>query len=99
MKRVQQYADEIGGRTYNPNKRGQFDYDIEMNQVKSWINKVKREGRDVLDVGPDFRRRKLGRGPSDFYNMERRQLKSYDNYKKAFQRTGKNSGGVPGIDY
>ena len=36
-----------------------------------------------LDIGPDFLRRSLGRDPSPFYNMERSQVKGYENYKKS----------------
>jgi RHS repeat-associated protein len=99
MKRVQQYADDIGGHAYRPWKNDPFDYNLGMKRNKRWIQDMKREGREVIDIGPDFKRRSLGKDPSDFYNMERSQLKGYDNYNKVFERTGKNSGGVPGLDF
>jgi len=60
---------------------------------------MKRQGREIIDIGPDFQRRSLGRDPSPFYNKERSQLQNYENYRKVFQRTGKTSGGVPGLDF
>ncbi len=56
-----------------------------------------RDGRQIIDIGPDFERRAV-RGVSDFYEMERSQLKGYDNYIKVFQRNG-NTGGVLGLDF
>ena len=99
MKRVQQYADEIGGHAYRPWKNDPFDYDLGMRRNKRWIQDMKREGREIIDIGPDFKRRSLGRDPSDLYNMERSQLTDYDNYTKVFERTGKTSGGVAGLDF
>jgi len=98
MKRVQQYADEIGGHAYQPWKNEPFDYDLGMKRNERWIQDMKKEGREIIDIGPDFKRRSVGRDPSDFYNMERSQLKDYGNYTKAFERTG-TSGGVPGLDF
>jgi hypothetical protein len=39
----------------------------------------------MKDIRPD----------SLFYNMERMVTKGYENYLKAFERTGKYQGGVP----
>lgn len=99
MKRVQQYADDIGGHAYRPWKNDPFDYDLGMKRNTRWINDMKRQGREIIDIGPDFKRRSLGRDPSDFYNMERMQTKDYFNYNRVFERTGQNSGGVPGLDF
>jgi RHS repeat-associated protein len=99
MKRVQQYADEIGGHAYRPWENDPFDYNLGMRRNKRWIEDIKRQDRDIIDIGPDFPRRSLGREPSDFYNMERTQLKGYGNYRKVFERTGRTSGGVPGLDF
>jgi hypothetical protein len=99
MKRVQQYADEIGGQAYRPWKNDPFDYDLGMKRNKRWIKDMKTEGREIIDIGPDFKRRSLGRDPSDFYNMERGQLKDYANYTKVFERFDKTSGGVTGLDF
>lgn len=46
------------------------------------------EGREIIDIGPDFARRRIGVAPSDFYNMERSQVKGYANYTKVFTRQG-----------
>ena len=35
---------------------------------------------------------------SPFYEMERRNITGYENYRKAFERDG-NTGGVPGLDF
>ena len=88
MKRVRQYADEIGGHAYRPWKNDPFDYDLAMKRNKRWINDMMDEGREIIDIGPDFARRRAGVAPSAFYNMERSQLKGYSNYKKAFSRHG-----------
>lgn len=98
MQRVKPYADEIGGHAYKPWKNDPFDFDLGMKRNQRWINDMKKEGREIIDIGPDFSRRSLGREPSPFYNMERTQLKGYENYRKAFERDGRLSGGVPGLD-
>ena len=99
MKRVQQFADDIGGHAYRPWQNDPFDYDLGMKRDTRWIEDMKRQGREIIDIGPDFKRRSLGRDPSGFYNMERFQTKDYYKYRKVFERTGKNSGGVPGLDF
>lgn len=43
------------------------------------------EGREIIDIGPDFARRTRS-GPSKFYEMERTMLKGYQNYRKVFDR-------------
>lgn len=98
VKRVKQYADEVGGHAYNPWKNDPFDFDLGMKRNERWINNMMKEGREIIDIGPDFSRRSLGREPSPFYNMERSQVKGYENYKKVFERDGRLSGGVPGLD-
>ena len=60
------------------------------------------QGYDVYDIGPDFVRRaerlKEGLRPdSPFYNMERIEMKEYENYFKLFERSGKYIGEVPGL--
>lgn len=50
------------------------------------------EGRKIIDIGPDFARRRGSLGPSDFYEMERRQTRGYVNYKKVFTRYGQYGG-------
>jgi hypothetical protein len=97
MKRVKQYAESIGGHAYKPWKNDPFDYDLAMKRNQRWINDMKRDAREIIDIGPDFKRREV-RGASDFYEMERSQLKGYKNYTKAFTRSGK-TGGVLELDY
>jgi RHS repeat-associated protein len=98
MKRVKLYAEKTGGQAYNPWKNDPFNKNLGMKRNKRWIQDMKREGRDIIDIGPDLKRRSLGTDPSDFYNMERTQLKDYGNYTKVFERNG-TKGGVPGIDF
>jgi RHS repeat-associated protein len=98
MKRVKQYAKEIGGHAYRPWKNDPFDFNLAMKRNKRWINDMMKEGREIIDIGPDFSRRSLGRDPSPFYNMERSQVKGYSNYKKVFERDGCLSGGVKDFD-
>ena len=69
-----------------------FDGDIAMLRNKRWINDMMKEGREIIDIGPDFARRRLGKAPSDFYNMERTQVKGYAKYDKVFTRNGKYGG-------
>ena len=95
MKRVKQYASEIGGHAYTPWKNTPFDYDLAMKRNKRWINDMMREGREIIDIGPDFARRRSGVAPSSFYNMERTQVVGYERYKKVFIREGQ-YGGVNG---
>lgn len=92
MDRVTQYAKEIGGHTYKPWPNSPFDGDIAMLRNKRWINDMMKEGREIIDISPDFARRRLGKAPSDFYNMERTQVKGYAKYDKVFTRNGKYGG-------
>ena len=55
-----------------------------------------RNDREVIDIGPDFRRREDTGYISDNYEMERRNLKEYGNYKNVFKRK---KGGVQGLDF
>ena len=99
MERVSQYADKVGGQVYKPWKNDPFDFKLAMKRNKRWINDMMKEGRTIIDIGPDFSRRSFGRPPSPFYNLERSQTKGYMNYIKVFQRFGRQNGGVPGLDY
>jgi len=99
MKRVKQYAKENDGHAYKPWKnKDPFDYELGMKRNKQWINKQIKDGREVIDIGPDFKRRKAKGYNSDFYEMERKELKGYEKYQKIFEREGRN-GGVNGIDF
>lgn len=99
MSRVQQFADKVGGHAYRPWKLESFDFDLAMSRNQRWIDDQIRQGRTIIDIGPDFNRRSIGSPPSPFYNMERSRLDGYEGYIKAFIRTGRNSGGVPGLDF
>jgi RHS repeat-associated protein len=99
--RVIPYAQQIGAQTINdfiPAER----WSMEANEA--WIRQMRAEGREIIDIGPHFRRR-LDRAldgirpDSEAYNMERRVLQGYEGYRKVFQRSGKYWGGVPGLDW
>ena len=71
---------------------------------RAWVRQKRAQGYEVYDIGPAFVRRaerlKKGQRPdSIYYNMERTEMKGYENYFKQFERTGKYKGGAPGIDY
>jgi len=64
-----------------------------------WIEQMIREGRLVIDIGPDFTQRLkrflAGQSPaSPFYELERRTLREsrYPHYVKRFHRFGKYAG-------
>lgn len=66
----------------------------------------KKEGRNIVDIGPDFKGRsrminprKTSNKGNPFYNGERKNTRVYKNYKKDFQRTGKKVGGNSSIDF
>lgn len=99
MRRVTSYAALIGGHVYRPRKNDPFDKQLALYRNGRWIQSMIRQGREVIDIGPDFARRSLGRPPSEYYNLERRQLEGYENYSKVFIRMNKNAGGVPGFDW
>ncbi|MBO9371239.1 MAG: RHS repeat-associated core domain-containing protein [Chloroflexi bacterium] len=105
MERVRRYAQKIGAETIDDWLGGR-KWTPELND--EFINTVKREGREVVDIGPDFNRRlryrldptdHLGRPPSIVYGRERRQLSGYPNYRRVYERFWKYGGGVPGLDY
>jgi len=98
MKRVKEYADKTGGHAYRPWKNEPFDYDLAMKRNKRWIQDQQKQGREIIDIGPDFQRRAATGRSSPFYEMERQSLKGYGNRQKVFERSG-SSGGVPGLDF
>jgi len=66
---------------------------------RQWIPQMMRQGRTIIDIGPEFAARRAARPyrPSVFYELERRLLKGYPHYRKVFLRRG-SYGGVPGLD-
>ncbi len=74
------------------------DFELGMRRNQRWIRDQMREGREVVDIGPDFARRAAEGRRSLFYEMERKRLRGYAGHRKVFRRSG-NSGGVPGLDF
>lgn len=98
MDRVNRYANKFGGKVYKPWLNEPFDYDLAMSRNRSWIDNQIKNGRKIIDIGPDFGRRlKRGGDASPFYEMERTRLKDYTNYHQGFDRQGK-IGGVKGLN-
>jgi len=94
QRRVDAYAAGHGYETITDyTSRHQVGWSPEVND--RFISDSMTEGREIVDIGPDFdRRRNEGRGPSSHYGRERMQTKNYDNRTKAFERTGKNTGEI-----
>jgi RHS repeat-associated protein len=74
-----------------------------MEANRAWVQMTRAQGYEVYDIGPDFTRRaqRVGQGirpDSPFYNMERMEMRGYENYFRRFERTGRYTGGAPGID-
>ena len=102
MVRVNSYAGKVGGETIDGWLNGR-KWTPDLNE--EFIDAMKADGRQFMDIGPDFSRRLqnridpgFGRPASTIYGNERQQLLDYSNYEKLFQRTGKYQGGVPGFD-
>lgn len=99
MERVQRYAEEVNGLTINdflPDEGWSEQFNRE------WIQQMREEGREIIDIGPDFRRRldRYNRGlrpDSPFYNLERRALRGYERRYQVFERFGRFYGGVRGF--
>jgi RHS repeat-associated protein len=76
MKRVDMYAAKVGADTF----KGEG-----MEANRAWIRRARADGKQVVDIGPDFKRRaeRLDRGSipySRFYNMERTETNGYEGY-------------------
>lgn len=71
--RVIPYADRIGASYYRF-RRNSFKpkYDFFCNNLR-WIRDQMRIGREIIDIGPDEKRRAV-KGPSEFYEMERQEI-------------------------
>ena len=101
VERIKPYARQVEAQTINdfiPAER----WSMEANEA--WIKQMRAEGREIIDIGPDFDRRLYRathgtRPDSEAYNLERRLLQGYEGYHKVFQRSGKYWGGVPGFDW
>ncbi|MBK7235546.1 MAG: RHS repeat-associated core domain-containing protein [Sterolibacteriaceae bacterium] len=98
MRRVNEYANKIGGKTYRPWTNDPFKPDLGMKRNERWIADQIRSGREIIDIGPDFARRAATQRSSPFYEMERRSLVGFGKYRKVFVRDG-SSGGVSGLDF
>jgi RHS repeat-associated protein len=98
MQRVKAYAEKVGGQAYRPWRMDPWNPATAMRRNARWIRQQIRQGREIVDIGPDFGRRSATGHVSDFYQMERRSVKGYQQYRKAFTRSGK-EGGVPGFDF
>lgn len=66
--RVIPEAKEIGADYYKP--RSSRDFEQAMEKNRRWINDKMREGRKIVDIGPDPER--ATRSP--FYEMEKREI-------------------------
>jgi hypothetical protein len=102
MVRVARYANKIGGVTIGDWLAGRT-WTSELND--EFIATMKAEGREFVDIGPDFGRRlrnrvnpSRGRPASKDYAGEREQLQGYGQYSRVYARQGKFQGGVPGLD-
>jgi len=100
MTRVREYANQIGGHAYRPWRNDPFDFDLALQRNERWIKDQMRQGREIVDIGPDFARRADTGRRSPFYELERRLLRerNYERYRRVFERFG-DIGGVPGLDY
>jgi len=100
--RVTPYARSIGGETIVDWLAGR-EWTQQLND--EFIRTIMAEGREIIDIGPDFGRRlqfKLNppkdRGGRPVYESERQILGAYHQRRQVYIRTGKYSGGVPGLD-
>ncbi len=99
MVRVREYANRIGGHAYRPWRNEPFDFDLALQRNARWIKDQMKQGREIIDIGPDFARRSATGRRSPFYELERRLIReqNYERYRKVFERFGQR-GGVPGLD-
>jgi hypothetical protein len=95
MQRVKAYARRIGAETIDDWLAGR-KWTLELNEA--WIRQMMREGRRVIDIGPDFARRADTGKVSQVYGLERRLLKGYPYYERQFLRWRKLRGGNPDVD-
>jgi len=107
MVRVERYAGMIGANVYKGlphyNKIRRLLGEGVANKIgmwhnKRWVESMMKKGHEIVDIGPDFTRR-ITKGASAAYEMERRLTKLYSGYRKVFERFGRTMGGVPGLDF
>ena len=105
MNRVTQYAGEryLTIKNFVPDEAFQAAFakglEAALALNRQWIVQMMRQGRLIIDIGPEFPARRAGHPyrPSVFYELERRLLKGYSQYRKVFLRKG-SYGGVPELD-
>lgn len=98
--RVRPYAQRIGAQTINDFIPPEH-WTMQANEA--WIKQMRAEGREIIDIGPDFERRleRVRRGvrpDAPAYNLERETLQGYQKYRKVFERSGKYWGSVSDLD-
>jgi RHS repeat-associated protein len=100
--RVIPFAKSVGGETIVDWLAGR-SWTQQLND--DFIEHIKAEGRQILDIGPDFSRRlrfhldpPSDRGGRPVYDSERELLRGYGKRTRLFVRTGRFAGGVPGFD-
>jgi hypothetical protein len=94
MNRVRPYAERIGADTF----KGET-----LAENREWIRQQMMEGKEIIDIGPDFARRRermiQGQRPdSPFYALERTESKGYSGLRRMFQRSGRLEGGFGEVD-
>jgi hypothetical protein len=72
--RVIPYAERIGAGYYNPRSSPKFRHNWFRNN-RRWIQKQMRDGKEIIDIGPDVARRRV-RGASENYEMEQHEILS-----------------------
>lgn len=79
--RVIPYADRIGASYYRPRSSDEFRHNWFRNNQR-WIRKQMKEGKEIIDIGPDEARRQV-REPSEYYEMEQHEILSrgYTSYR------------------
>jgi RHS repeat-associated protein len=91
-KRVEPFAQQIGAETYAGMPGFQPGMETQgLAHNRAFLEEAMREGRTILDVGPDFARRLQTGMRSPNYEMERMLTKGYAGYRKAFSRVGPQS--------
>jgi hypothetical protein len=79
--RVLPYAHRIGAGYYKPRSTWEFRHNWLRNN-RRWIQKQMRDGKVIVDIGPDVARRQT-KGASEYYEMERHEIisRAYPYYR------------------